>query len=77
MPKAPAKPVSTLITDLDSPEKRNALDLCDCMLMIEHAEADIPHDELPPHYDWVVRHRDLLLHQFNQTRNAIARATQG
>jgi len=28
--------------------------------LIDRMEAAIPHDELPPHYDWLIAHRDSL-----------------
>lgn len=44
-----------------TPEARNKITTREmAQHLIDRIESDIPHDELPPHYDWLVAQRDSL-----------------
>jgi hypothetical protein len=47
---------------LEDPQTRNGITTAgQCQQLIDQMEEDVPHDELPPCYDWLVARRNRLM----------------
>lgn len=50
-----------LLSNVDVRNRLTTVDACEEML--DQMENAIPHDQMPPHYDWLIARRDYLAHQ--------------